>query len=124
MAQEPFFETIRHLLLVEDSPMIAMDMEATLFDIGIARVSLAPSCREALVQLDAWPIDVALLDLFLGEETCLPVAEELVRRRIPFALCTGYGDATHLLGRLPPVPLLHKPHNRDQLVAILRQLRG
>lgn len=102
--------------------MIAMDMEATLLDIGIAQVSVAGSCKEALHRLDALPVDAALLDLFLGDETCVAVAEELGRRGIPFVLSTGYGDALDLLGRFPDVPVLQKPHGPDQLLAVLRRL--
>lgn len=102
--------------------MIAMDMEATLHDFGIEHVSLAPTVREALAVLDAHPTDAALLDLYLGTETSLPVAEELARRGIPFALATGYGDAPDLLAHFPDVPLLRKPHSPDQLKAVLARL--
>lgn len=102
--------------------MIAMDLEATLLDLGIAQVSLAASVEEALALLEAMPVDAVLLDLFLGAQRSLPVADLLARRGIPFALVTGYGDTRDAMAGFADVPRLRKPHTQGELMAILERL--
>lgn len=122
MSPAVFAGRISQLLLVEDSPIIAMDMEQMLLDLGVERVLLASTCAEALALLDSETIDVALIDLFLARGTSIPVADRLVEQHIPFALFSGYDDPKELIGRFPNVPLLNKPFRADELIALLDRL--
>ncbi|RJY08316.1 response regulator [Aurantiacibacter aquimixticola] len=78
------------ILLVEDEPLIMMDLEFAAQDRGCG-VLCAIDVATALRHLDGdTPVDVAVLDVTLkNEETCLPVAEELDRRGIPYILHSG-----------------------------------
>ena len=105
----------RHVLLVEDSMIIAMDAEEALKEIGAAKVVVAANVARALGALEKDGLDFALLDLNLGPENSLPVADVLVRKNIRFAFATGYGEEAGLDGRYPDAPVLKKPYSAGQL---------
>ena len=52
---------------------------------------MAGGVKDALRILDSRRPDFALLDVNLGPETSLPVAERLRELQIPFAFATGLG---------------------------------
>lgn len=84
----------RTILLLEDEPLILMDLECAAQDLDCEVISMT-NCAAALAVLrtDGDQINVAVLDVSLGRgETCTPVAEELSRRNIPFILHTGNLD--------------------------------
>ena len=78
------------ILLLEDEPLILMDLEFAVEDAG-CNPHAATTVKRALSLLDeAGSIDVAVLDVTLQHgTTCIPVAEELARRNIPFLLHSG-----------------------------------
>ena len=76
------------ILLLEDEPLILMDLEFAAEDHGCKAYS-STSPQDALAQLANCgdEIDVAILDVSLGNgKTCFPVAKELDRLGIPFIL--------------------------------------
>ncbi|HEX2760174.1 MAG TPA: HWE histidine kinase domain-containing protein, partial [Rhizomicrobium sp.] len=103
------------VLLVEDSMIIAMDAEEALRQAGAARVVTAASVPAALMALEKGGIDFALLDLNLGSETSMGVADALAARGLPFAFATGYGEDAGLDRRYPGVPVLSKPYSADDI---------
>ncbi|MBO3761270.1 HWE histidine kinase domain-containing protein [Ciceribacter sp. L1K22] len=109
------------LLLVEDQILIAMDAETMLADNGIQDVVTANSSDMALTHLKTFTPDVALLDINLGSGTSVPVAEELVRRGIPFIFATGYDDRTALPQELLSVPVVRKPYDADELISAINR---
>ena len=68
-------------------------------------------------------IDIALLDVKIGGETSLTLADEMARRNIPVALITGYGpsDLPHPYGGLL---CLDKPFDRDEVTSAVLRLTG
>jgi DNA-binding response OmpR family regulator len=77
------------LLLVEDEPLILLDLEYAVEDSGHHFVS-ASCVAQALSHLAECTIDLAILDVNLGHgQTCVPVADELQQREIPFVLHSG-----------------------------------
>lgn len=77
------------ILLLEDEPLILMDLELAAEDQG-CRAFCASSVEAAIKHLNEAEIDVAILDVTLkGRENCVPVAEELDRRGIPYLLHSG-----------------------------------
>jgi CheY-like chemotaxis protein len=74
------------ILVMEDDGMLAMDISDTLDELGHLVVGPARTVKDALARIESEPIDVALLDINLGNgETSYPVAEMLRRRGVPFA---------------------------------------
>ncbi|MFN7024682.1 MAG: HWE histidine kinase domain-containing protein [Pseudorhizobium sp.] len=110
------------LLLVEDQMLIAADVEAILSDYGLNNVTTTPSVTEAMRRLEQFTPHVAILDVNLGSGTSLPVAQELLRRGIPFVFATGYSDRAIIPDHLD-VPILRKPYEASVLIrTIIRVL--
>ncbi|MFD1744329.1 HWE histidine kinase domain-containing protein [Rhizobium helianthi] len=110
------------LLLVEDQMLVAADVELMLAENGLLKVTTAPSADEALRRLKGFTPDVAILDVNLGSSTSLPVAEELVRRGVPFVFATGYSDRSIVPASFA-APVVRKPYESAALMsALLRVL--
>ncbi|MFN3717427.1 MAG: HWE histidine kinase domain-containing protein [Rhizobium rhizophilum] len=107
------------VLLVEDQVLIAMDAEMMLADAGIDTVITASSSSDALNRLKTFTPSIAVLDINLGRDTSVPVAEELVRRGIPFVFATGYDDRSVVPDELLSVPVVRKPYDATALVRAL-----
>lgn len=110
------------VLLVEDSLIVAMDAEDILHLLGADRVIAAATIRAAREEIDREPIDVAILDINLGDQTSLPIAEELIRRRIPFLFATGYGEQARLPEHLAAIPIVQKPYQAEGIAEALERL--
>lgn len=109
-----------HVLVVEDSMIIAMDTEDSLRMLGVATVTTAGSVAAALASLEQDPPEMAILDYNLGTETSDPVAKALRDRGIPFALATGYGELPGGLEARGAFALLKKPYGRSELEELLQ----
>ena len=83
----------RHILLVEDEYLLACAMQVGLEDAGAAVVGPAAYVADALALLESEPVDGAVLDVSLNDETVFPVAEALTVCGIPFMFATGYSAA-------------------------------
>lgn len=82
------------VLVVEDEPLIALDLTKHLEEAGaivLGPVSSVPEALKILGALDRLP-DVASLDLKLAEGTSIRIAEELDRLGVPFIFATGTPD--------------------------------
>ena len=102
-----------HVLLVEDNLIIAMDAEDILRGMGIERISVCGSVSRAQSLLDDGDVDFAVLDVNLGSERSIPVAERLLEEGIPFIFASGYGEKSNLPEPLRTVPVLAKPYDSD-----------
>lgn len=111
-----------HVLIVEDEAIIAMDLEMMLQDEGCEVVATVPSVKTALDQIAQHHIDCAFLDINLGHEQVFPVADELARRGVPFALLSGHTKAVVPAAHLTR-PALPKPYLKKDVIRILEQLR-
>ncbi|MFY9352580.1 MAG: GAF domain-containing protein [Sphingobium sp.] len=111
----------RHVLLVEDNMIIAMDGEDALRDLG-AEVLTAASVGRAREAIALGPVDLAVLDFNLGSETSLPVADLLAERGVPFIFATGYGDGLELPARFEHIALVKKPYSGATLAQALAPL--
>ncbi|MGI3170935.1 HWE histidine kinase domain-containing protein [Pseudooceanicola sp. C21-150M6] len=102
-------------LVLEDTLIIAMDAAGILESLGAAEVTIQSSVQSALSYLDSHEVDFALLDVNLGDEQSVAVAERLSAANIPFVLATGYGAAPDLLSAYPPCEVVQKPFSGTSL---------
>ena len=109
------------ILVVEDDAIIALEIAATLMDVGYTVLGPVASVTQALALLDADKPDAALLDLRLLDSLATPVAAALRAGAVPFALVTGYVDAD-LDAVLASAPRLIKPFGSAEVEHIARQL--
>jgi CheY-like chemotaxis protein len=102
------------VLLVEDDAIIALTTQMLLEEIGVEEVRVAGSVADALGHIAQARFDLAVLDLNLGRETSLPVAEQLFAQLVPVIFATGYGD-TDLPEAYKSARILSKPYRLDDL---------
>lgn len=115
----PEFKGLR-VLLIEDDVLIAMEMEDWLQELGCEVVGPFGRLDEAMASARDATLDGAILDLNLRGESSSPLIEDLYRRGVPVVLCSGYLDLPTMKEQLQGIPLLTKPCNYDQLVAVMR----
>jgi CheY-like chemotaxis protein len=100
------------VLLGEDEALLALDLANELQDLGCAVVGVADTVGDLHPYTDsaAARIDLAVLDVNLGGEASLPIADALLAQDIPVIFVTGYSDLPrgHWAGN-PRVVLLRKP---------------
>ena len=77
------------VLIVEDDPLLLLDLELTLSGAGAVVVGLCQTLDEALRRSHPVDFAVAVLDFRLGEETASPVARRLEDEGVPFVFYTG-----------------------------------
>lgn len=108
---------LSRVLVVEDEALIALDMEATLRDAGVAEIVAAVSVDEALLAIDNGDLHGAVLDLHLGRNGwSYDIAYRLEARGIPFVFSSGSADIAEDFRH---VPMVKKPFSADQLLAAL-----
>jgi CheY-like chemotaxis protein len=123
MSDHPTLVGLR-VLVVEDDPLVAMLMEDSLDELGCQVVGPAGTIAEALSLIEGGAIDVALLDLNLGQgETTYQLAGPLQARGVPFLFVTGF-DALSLRDPYKNSPTLPKPYRLDDLERALINLAG
>lgn len=81
------------VLVVEDEPLLALDMAQTLEDAGYDVLGPATSVKEALGLIGIAECDAALLDMNLRNETAEPIAHALLARGKPFITLSGYSPS-------------------------------
>jgi DNA-binding response OmpR family regulator len=114
-------DTVR-VLVVEDQPLIAMDLEDLLVSRGYAVLGPEATVAAALDCLTRVTPAAALLDIDLAGETSFPVGLELKKRGVPFVFATG---TARIDGGLPDeladTPVIHKPWSVDDVLSFLRE---
>jgi len=107
-----------NILMLEDEPLILMDLEFAAEDVG-ARALCASSVGEAMAILQRdEPVDSAILDVTLKDgETCVPVAQALDQRGIPYLLHSGDLDRHDETVRALGAELVAKPASAARVIA-------
>jgi CheY-like chemotaxis protein len=120
---DPHSVTPRRILIAEDEPLVAMDMQDVLEGLGMRVVGTAASLPEALSLVDAGGLDGAFLDVNLRGERIDAVADRLAAAGIPFVFTTGQS-----MHGLPEAhrnrPVLTKPFRDLDLIAAARRHLG
>ncbi len=111
----------KRVLLVEDEPVIAMDLEMILRDAGYVVVGPATRLAQAMRMAEEEALDGAVLDINLNGERVFGVADVLARRNVPFVFVTGY-DRSILPDGLARRPLVRKPYAARSILAKLQEL--
>ncbi len=109
----------RTILVVEDEPLILMDLEFAAEDAGLSCLPAA-NLSQGLAYMDSHAdiIDVAVLDVSLTEgENCLPIARRLDDKGIPFVIHSGDLDRQDEVIRSLDAPRIAKPSSSDSVVA-------
>jgi PAS domain S-box-containing protein len=109
------------VLVVEDSTLLALELESGLMEAGAVVTAVAGDLGEAL-RLCEEDIDAVVLDVNLNGAMTMPVAERLTRRGVPFVFATGYGERGAPAGFSAPV--VRKPYTIQQVLQALAEAVG
>ncbi|MBM3604164.1 MAG: response regulator [Alphaproteobacteria bacterium] len=113
------------ILIVEDEPILAIDLRYIFQDNGYAVLGPATSVDMALRLLNSARPDVAVLDVNLRGQTVTPVAERLRNLQIPFFLSSAYeAEQLQAIDLLANRENVRKPFNEEQLLAAARRALG
>jgi PAS domain S-box-containing protein len=113
---------VRRILIVEDEVLVALQLQADLEDAGHLVVGPARSLAQGVQLAEQEDIDAALVDISLGRDSSVPIADRLLARSIPFAFATGYADSMMLPEHLRRIPRLSKPYAPQEVRRILDNL--
>ena len=108
------------ILVIEDDPLISLDVETTLLEAG-AYVLTASDQQSGLAAASDTRLTVAVLDVRLGRDSVDPICEILDGRWVPFLFLTG--DSGSAVQKWEPAPMLSKPFDaRDLIDGVVRVL--
>lgn len=110
------------VLLVEDEPLLAWELELALASAGAIVVGPASTLQSAFALAREEGLAAAVIDYRLGQDEAAPLAALLYEQGIPFIIHTGHGTT----GNVPWVsaPVVRKPANPERIVQILEALVG
>jgi CheY-like chemotaxis protein len=111
----------RRVLVVEDEPLLAMNIEDMLSELGHLVTGTATRIDKALSLAEGSEFDLAVLDINLAGSKTFPVAAILRKRGIPFIFTSGYGP-DGLVDGYRGAHLLTKPFGPSELEHMIAQL--
>ena len=109
-----------HVLVVEDEPLIALDLEQALSAAG-ALGGIANTVAGALEAAAAPAYTAAIIDLRLHGHSVRDVVERIAARDLPFIFYTGQTE-TPTAAAWPSVPILLKPLPAKEVVDMLARV--
>ena len=111
MVWQPQLNGIR-VLVVEDDDLSSLVAQEMLAELGCVVAGAERSVDGALSTLEnGAPLDCVMLDVRLGAELSSDIATKLLKKDVPFIICSGYDI------KLPGmnIPVLDKPYTVDAL---------
>ena len=106
------------ILIVEDEPLIALDLEGMLLDADFEVADIAGTIEKALVIIEMGELDAVLLDANLKGVSSAPVALALAVRGLPFLVLSGYA-ADQQPEAFRAGSYLQKPASPVQIIKLL-----
>lgn len=109
------------ILIIEDEPMIALDLQNLLVDAGFEIAGVAGKLDKALALIASAIFDAAIVDANLAGVSASPAAAALVARGVPFVVLSGY-SLTQQKAEFHGGTFIQKPARPAQLIAALKSL--
>jgi len=110
--------TGRSILIVEDEPLIAMEVVEA-FKAAGAVVTATFSFKQALILVEHDGLAAAILDHALGDSDSSRLCARLKERGVPFVIYTGFSNVK---GHCADGPLVQKPAPATELIATVEAL--
>ena len=107
------------ILLVEDEFLLALQLEELLQSRGGTVLGPFRKLDDAMQAAQREEFDFAILDVNLNGTMVYPLADDLLKRDVPFLFLSGYSLA-NLPERFRAVTRLNKPCDPGLLISILR----
>ena len=110
----------RLILLVEDEPLVALELDSALRASG-ARVVSAGYVKSGLFTTEHPDLSAAVVDLHLGDGSGIAVCRRLRHLRVPFLIYTGYPRML-VASEWNDVPVISKPARSKEIVAAIARM--
>jgi DNA-binding response OmpR family regulator len=110
----------RLILVVEDEPLIALDVTRAVTTAGAIVVS-AGYLESGLCSTEHPALAAAVVDLRLADGSGAKICERLRKRRVPFIVHTAY-PRMFASAEWPDVPIVTKPARPEEIVLALQRL--
>ena len=112
------------ILIVEDEPIIALELQASIEDAGGLVIGPVGSASAALILLETCIVAAAILDVHLTDRDVTPVAEVLGARNVPIVFHSAESLPSHLRLRHPNANFYQKPIEPMVLIKRLAEMVG
>lgn len=111
------------VLVLEDEPLLLLDVQDMLEELGVGTVVTCPNVEAAARAINLEAFDVALLDVVIGSQTAVVLALDLQARGTSVGFVSGT-EGDFLPDALRSRPLLRKPYTRDEFKRFFSRLAG
>jgi len=112
---------LARILIVEDEPMIALNLEELLVSEGFAIAGVAEKLEKAMGLVDPGLCDAAIVDANLAGVSASPVASALTARGLPFIVLSGYSPE-QLPDAFRGALFIKKPCRPNQIIRALNSM--
>ena len=112
------------ILIVEDEPIIAMDLADAVSELGGGVVGPFATVWEAFASLEHNAISGAILDATLQDRDITPLAAHLIGRDIPIVIHSGTGLPKELAALHPDLAVIAKPATSSWVTSRLARGMG
>jgi DNA-binding response OmpR family regulator len=109
------------ILIIEDDPTMAHDIQDLLVEAGFEIAGLAGKLEKALALIESVACDAAIVDVNLAGVSASPAASALAARGLPFIVLSGYSPEQQR-GVFPGALWLKKPCRPVQLIQALNTI--
>jgi CheY-like chemotaxis protein len=110
------------VLVLEDEPFIALDLEGMLEEFGATSVVSVDTRADALLWLELNVPDIAIVDPRVNDGVCTDVVEKLAAAKVPFVVYSGAQVEEGYAGPFSRGEWLPKPTVPDVLKEALERL--
>jgi CheY-like chemotaxis protein len=107
-----------HILIVEDEPLVAIDLETVVAELVTAAVVVKPSVAATKKVLNE-ALDFAFLDVNVTDGKTFEVAQILERKHVPYVFISA-SPQEHLPSDLRSAPFIPKPFYKAQIERALQ----
>jgi CheY-like chemotaxis protein len=116
-------ETATRVLIIEDEPIIAMDLESIVRDLGHQVCGIASTASDALAIFNANPPGLVLADIQLadGSSGVDAVRDILAMRAVPVIFITAFPERLSTGTKPEPTFLITKPFRTATVTAAIAQ---
>ena len=109
----------KSILIVEDDPFIAMDLEDTFVDAGFKVIGPVADVKSGLTLIERHRPDIATLDYNLGRENSVPIANALESIGVPYVFLSGQMSRVIETHNVPEQSIIGKPYVPSKLLKII-----
>ncbi|CAM3743282.1 response regulator [Litorimonas haliclonae] len=109
----------KSILIVEDDPFIAMDLEDTFIGAGFSVIGPVADVESGLSLIEEHRPDIATLDYNLGRENSVPIANALASIGVPYIFLSGQMSRVIETHDVPERLIVGKPYVPSKLLKLI-----